>query len=82
MVRHGLINDQISPTKAETNVSPTHQMTHTRVGAMFLNGFWSPKNPAETVTTNKPSATSLSATRVARPAMMRPMENADKLTRG
>src|SRR5215212_3857232 len=55
----GLTIFQGSTTKADRKVIPTHQITHTKTGAMFLKGDWLPKRPAVTTRTNRASANAL-----------------------
>src|SRR5215469_8647573 len=45
---HGLISGHRLPTKAAKKPNPTHQITHTETGVMFLNVLGLPNSPAIT----------------------------------
>src|SRR5262249_1292805 len=45
---HGLISGHRLPTKAAKNPNPTHQITHTETGVIFLNVLGLPNKPANT----------------------------------
>ena len=45
---HGLISGHMLPTKAAKKPNPTHQITHTETGVIFLNVLGLPNSPAST----------------------------------
>ena len=66
MMLQGFINAHRLPTRATKKPRPTHQMTHTKVGAKLALGDWSPRMPAAITSRKRKTADTCAATMKAR----------------